>query len=479
MKYTFLLTVSAIFFATQLMAQNQFPAFPPDDVSAKTDYEQMLWQMNIVLPELPLPMDDKNLPVGATLADSTKPNGNVMYKGMRIIRSPWGLWTNYDDYSTGLFPAADSNLVWHYEPISLLKMHNGKNVKNAKEWQTKRRPEIAHDVQQYLYGFQPVTKMPAVNFKVKKNDTLDNCLQYEITGDIDVSQYPQVRNKPVIKATLRVPKSDKPVPVMIIFGWGNPLDRYWEIMSKQGWGVCIFSPNAIQPDNGAGLTSYLLGLVNKGNWRKPTDWGSIGAWSWGISRLIDCFETIDGVNSKAIGLMGHSRYGKATLFTAAFEPRIAIAFPSDAGSLGTKTNRRHWGQDVEISASASEYHWLAGAFMQWCGEEIPGQYLPRKVGKMPVDAHSLLALCAPRPVFLNGGDDSKWIDPYGVYLTGKNASPAYELLGVRGLIMNDPKPIIDKAYIDGTIAYRCHTGGHTDLPDWDAFFEFAKKFIKN
>lgn len=176
-----------------------------------------------------------------------------------------------------------------------------------------------------------------------------------------------------------------------------------------------------------------------------------------------------------IGLTGHSRYGKATLVTMAFEPRVAIGFPSDAGSLGTKINRRHWGQDLENSTGASEYHWMAGSFFKWAGELIVGQYLPRKIEKCPVDAHSLLALCAPRPVFINGGTNSTRCDPYGMYLTALYATPVYELLGKKGVIMTDPKPEIDKAYISGTIAYRYHKGGHTDAPDWPSFFEFAEK----
>jgi hypothetical protein len=265
---------------------------------------------------------------------------------------------------------------------------------------------------------------------------------------------------------------------MIVFGsFGNTVERYWETVAPHGWGVCSFSPNTVQPDNGAGLTSYLVGLINKGNWRKPGDWGAIGAWAWAIGRLIDHLETDPAVNSKAIGLTGHSRYGKATLYATAFEPRIAIAFPSDAGSLGTKMNRRHWGQDLENSGTPSEYHWMAGNFLQWCGELIPGQYLPRKVENCPVDAHSLLALCAPRPVFVNGGNQSQWSDPYGMYLTVLHATPAYELLGRKGLVMMDKKPEVDASYIEGTLGFRYHNGGHTDAPDWPAFFAFADRFI--
>jgi hypothetical protein len=467
----------------QAKAQPPFPEFPPKDVDNAMDFNQMLYQMGIKLPDLPDRKDDPNLPEGAVPANPLNPDGSWSYNGHNLNRSAWGLWDNYDDVPAGFFPGRDSYRVGQYTPVSLLKMNSGEAVTSAKDWWEKRRPEIARDVQQSLYGFfPPADKMPEVKFKVVETTGgkgNNRYIQKELTGEIDVSGYPEVRNKPVISGTLRTPASATgPVPVMIVIGgFGNTIDRYWDIVSPHGWGICTFSPNTVQPDNGAGLTSYLIGLVNRGSWRKPDDWGAIGAWTWGIGRLIDYLETDPSVNGKAIGLTGHSRYGKATLFASAFDARIAIAFPSDAGSLGTKLNRRHWGQDLENSGSPSEYHWMAGNFLQWCGELVPGQYLPRKIERCPVDAHSLLALCAPRPVFVNGGDQSQWSDPYGMYLTMLYAGPAYELLGAKGLVIRDDKPQIDVGYIEGALGYRLHAGGHTDAPDWPAFFEFAAKFI--
>jgi hypothetical protein len=463
--------------------RSAFPEFPPDDVTNLMDRDQMLSQLGIQLPKLPAKSDDPNAPANAFPADPANPEGNWTDSGRinTITRSPFGLWNNYSDRSEGLFPGPDSARVGDYTPIDLLRMKNGKRITTAEEWWKKRRPEIKEELEEALYGKMPDEKiLPAVTWDVK---TLSGgkgnraYIQKQITGTIDVSRYPQVRNKPVIIATLRTPANvTEPVPVIIFFGgFGNVTDMYWERCNSRGWGICVFDLTALQPDNGAGLTSYLIGLVNQGNWRKPDDWGTLRAWGWGVSRLIDYFETDKDVNAKMIGLNGVSRYGKATIVTMAFEPRLAIAFPGDAGSLGTKLNRRHWGQDLENSVPENEYHWMAGNFFKWAGELVPGQYLPRKIEDCPVDAHSLLALCAPRPVMMDGGTTSTWCDPFGVYLTGKFASPVYELLGVKGLVMPDPKPVTDKAYIDGTVAYRVHEGGHTDAPDWPAFLEFAAR----
>ncbi|HCC51650.1 MAG TPA: hypothetical protein DEQ30_05965 [Porphyromonadaceae bacterium] len=486
MKHVAKLSATLIFivFASfQGKSQQQFPDFPPAYIDNAMDLNQMMYQMGITLPDLPLRKDDPNLPQGAVVTDPQNPEGRWTYNGHDLNRSPWGLWDNYDDIPEGFFPGRDAFRVETYTPISLLKMKDGTPVTTEKDWWEKKRPEIEYDVQHSLYGFfPPREEWPAVKFKVVETTGgtgNGKYIQKELTGEIDVSGYPEVRDKPVITAVLRTPAvASGPVPVMIVFGgFGNTAERYWEIVSPHGWGVCSFSPNTVQPDNGAGLTSYLIGLINKGNWRKPDDWGSIGAWAWAISRLIDHLETDPAVDGKAIGLTGHSRYGKATLYTTAFEPRIAIAFPSDAGSLGTKMNRRHWGQDLENSGTPSEYHWMAGNFLQWCGELVPGRYLPRKVENCPVDAHSLLALCAPRPVFVNGGNQSQWSDPYGMYLTMLHATPAYELLGKKGLAIQDEKPEIDVAYVEGSLGFRYHNGGHTDAPDWPAFFEFAAQFI--
>ena len=474
-----LLFLTFLFSGCNLGRKSAFPDFPPNDVTSQMDRDQMLEQLGIKLPQLPPRLEDPNAPKNAFPVNPANPEGNwTDSSGINtIVRSPFGLWINYDDRSSGFYPGPDSARVGDYTPINLLKMHNGKIITTAEEWWNERRPEIKEDLEEALYGKMPDEKiLPKVTWDVKKSTGGKGnwaFIQKEITGKLDVSRYPQVRNKAEIRATLRIPANlTEPVPVYIFFG-GNAADMYWERCHPKGWGICVFDLNALQPDNGAGLTSYLIGLVNKGNWRKPDDWGTLMAWAWGVSRLVDYFETDKDVNAKMLGLNGVSRYGKATIVAMAFEPRLAIAFPGDAGSLGTVMNRRHWGEDLETSGQVSEYHWMAGNFFKWMGELNPGQYLPRKIENCPVDAHSLLALCAPRPVMLNGGTTSTWQDPYGVYLTGKYATPVYELLGVKGLVMPDPKPIVDKAYIDGKIGYRVHEGGHTDTPEWPSFLEFA------
>ena len=465
----------------------QFPASPPDDVTRTMDRDQMLWQLGINLPELPPKLEDPKAPKNTFPSDSTIPEGNWTDKAGHIItRSGHGLWNNYDDTEEGLFIGQESWRIGEYTPIDLLKMHDGTVIISIDQWWFLRRPEILKDVQEQIWGVIPADSvLPEVTWTVTTTEGGIGASAYiekTISGNIDTSRYPKVRNIPKITATLRIPSNiNGPIPVMIVIGGGyfTTIERYWEFTQPNGWGACVFNANHLQPDDGAFLTSYLIGLCNKGNWRKPTDWGTLAAWSWGISRLIDYFETDNDVDATKIGVSGHSRFGKATLVAMAYESRLAIAFPSCGGSLGTSMNRRHWGKDLENSGWDREYHWTAGNFFKWMGPLNEGKYLPRKVELCPVDAHSLLSLCAPRPVFLNAGTKDLWTDPYGIYLTGVGATPVYELLGEKGLVMTDEKPQVDEAYIKGLIGYRYHNGGHTDAPDWPAFFKFAKQYLIN
>ncbi len=478
-----IIAVLTVFFIASSVLYAQFPDFPPENVTSTQDRDQMVWQLGISFPSLPPKLDDPNAPTGSYPADESDPEGNwTDAEGNTITRSGHGLWNNYDDYSSGFFPGPDSARVGDYTPINLFQMNDSDHIiSTADEWWTIRRPEVLKDVQEQAWGVIPHDSiLPAVSWSTVTTiggSGISAYIQKEITGTIDISRFPDVRDVPVISATLRRPAAGADsVPVMIVIGFG--LDTYWDYCYPQGWGVCIFDPATLQPDNGSGLTSYLIGLCNKGNWRKPSDWGTLAAWSWGISSLVDYFETDSTVDATKIGVTGHSRYGKTALAAMAYDQRLFIAFPSDAGSLGTKMNRRHWGQNLENSGWDQEYHWMAGNFFKWMGPLYDTSYMPRKIELMPVDAHSLLSLCAPRPVFINGGNQSSWCDPYGMYLTTVETTPIYELLGKQGIIMPDDKPQLDVGYISGDLAYRYHNEGHTDAPDWPSFWEFAEKYVK-
>jgi hypothetical protein len=506
---------------------NPFPEFPPSDASnlAVMDRDQMMFQLklsgwdnrektdmyeNWILPKLKevgsnveyVPKDLENTNGTWTWSKGTSTVANIIGASVTVERTAGGLWNNYiqawepgGDYFTG---------EKFYKPLAL---HNLEGV-TPTTWWSSRRPEIFREVQK-IWGKVPDAandlkidwEVSGPTLVTEATDWFGNTTVltnpykgYTIKGTIDISGYPEVREAPVISATLRtsVNAGTSKIPVIInyamgFFGMVFDDEELWNSVAPEGIGMISFDAGSLQADNGAGLTSYLIGLVNKGNWRKPTDWGSLVAWAWGTSRLIDFFETSDlPVDPAKIGLTGHSRYGKATLVTMAYEPRVAIAFPSSSGSFGAAPSRRHLGQDLGNSQWDQEYHWMAGNFMTYIGvhESSTDGYMPRKVLDMPVDAESLIALCAPRPIFIGSGDvtGDSWVDPYGQYLSCVAASPVYELLGKKGIVMNStlpgygvPYPTVDTEYLGGDIAYRRHNGGHSAGPNYPAFIKFVKR----
>jgi hypothetical protein len=177
-----------------------------------------------------------------------------------------------------------------------------------------------------------------------------------------------------------------------------------------------------------------------------------------------------------IGLEGHSRYGKATIVAMAYEPRLAIAFVSSSGAGGAKLHRRNsYGEMVENVAAPSEYHWMAGNYLKYAGPLTPND--------LPVDAHELVALCAPRPVFISGGSTlggvpagDGWVDSKGMFLAGLHAGPVYKLLGKKPMAITEFPPV--ETFVDGDVSFRQHTAGHTPAPNWPTFLTFASRFFK-
>ena len=213
-------------------------------------------------------------------------------------------------------------------------------------------------------------------------------------------------------------------------------------------------------------------MVNKGQSRKPDDWGALHAWAWGASRALDYFETDHDVNPRQVGIEGLSCYGKAAAVAMAYEPRFAIGFIGSSGEGGVKIHRRLFGKQVENLAGSGEYHWMAGNFLKYAGPLTPND--------LPVDAHELVALCAPRPVFISSGSpqvEGQWVDAKGMFLGGVYAGPVYRLLHKKDLGQTEFPPM-ETALINGDIAFRQYSGGHTTGPNWPTFLQFADRYVQ-
>ena len=426
----------------------------------------------------------------------------------------------------------------------ILTTNGGKKVNSPKMWWEERRPEIVEDMETEVYGRLP-QHIPGVNWEVKITDRefvgRTPVIAKQLIGHVDNSEYPLISVD--INMMLVVPINVKgPVPVLMMFGrpsFPSPAqpntedmeklnDAFKEMMIKDnpemkaifdkypaytpitrlpgpsffappptgdsppteqllaaGWGYVTIEPNSIQADNGAGLTRGIIGLVNKGQPRKPDEWGSLRAWAWGAARGLDYLETDTLVDAKKIGIEGVSRYGKAALVTLAFEQRFAVGLIGSSGKGGATLHRRVFGEAVESLTGSGEYHWMAGNYLKYGASEAA---FGSKTGcDLPVDSHELIALCAPRLTFISYGipekGDAKWLDQQGSYMATAAAGSAFKLLGVRDIgvsndYMTEQMPPVLTGLLDGELAWRQHDGGHTDAPNFQYFIPWASKFLE-
>jgi hypothetical protein len=260
------------------------------------------------------------------------------------------------------------------------------------------------------------------------------------------------------------------------------LPNTWQLVAA-GWGFVLLDPASVQADDGAGITRGIIGLVNKGQPRKPEDWGALRAWAWGAGRGLDYLETDTAVDAKHVGIEGVSRYGKAALVTMAFDQRFAVVLVGSSGKGGATLWRRNWGEAVE-NITGGEYYWMAGNFMKYGASEATfGSTNP---GDIPVDSNELIALCAPRLTFISYGipekGDAKWLDQRGSFMATVDASRVFTLLGAKGLSVEGDyhsakMPPVNQGLLDGQLAWRQHDGGHTDAPNMKWFIEWVNKFI--
>ena len=376
-------------------------------------------------------------------------------------------------------------------PPDPLILKNGKKVTNAETWWQQRRPEIVEDFEREIYGRVPAN-VPNIKWEVVSTTQEMNggtaVVTKKLVGHADNSPYPKIAVN--INLTLTTPaQATRPVPVIMELALSpevlaalakrfpdmfraQPGPTWQQQVLARGWGYAEYIPTTVQADTGDALQSGIIGLTNKGQPRSLDDWGALRAWAWGASRALDYFEGDKAVDAKHVGIEGHSRYGKAALVAMAFDPRFAIGYISSSGESGAKLYRRNFGEQIGNIAGTGEYHWMAGNFIKYDGALTEDD--------LPVDANELIALCAPRPVFIGAGaiDGDGWTDPKGMFLAAVGAGPVYRLLGKRDLGTAE-FPAIETTLIDGDIAFRQHSGGHTPAPNRPTFLNFASRYMKS
>jgi Spy/CpxP family protein refolding chaperone len=372
---------------------------------------------------------------------------------------------------------------WKDTMPALMKMQNGTPVTRADQWPA-RRKEILELFEREVYGRIPAN-VPKVTWVVT-SETQGNTggiptITRQLQGRVDNSAYPAITVN--IQASFTIPaNATGPVPIFLSFGGGAAAQAI-----PRGWGSGSIQPGSIQADSGGNsLRQGIIGLTNKGQPRKPDDWGSLRAWGWGVSKLIDYFEAnpTAGVNPRAVSIEGVSRFGKAALVTMAFDERVATALVASSGEGGAKLHRHDYGEAVENLTDDDEYHWMSASFLKYGAAEAT--FGKKDAGDIPVDSHQLIALCAPRPCFISYGvppGDPAWVDAPGSYMATILASPAYEVLGKKGVGVNPadyitaPLPAVQQL-VGGELAWRQHEGGHTSGPNIVPFLDWIATYIK-
>jgi hypothetical protein len=382
---------------------------------------------------------------------------------------------------TGHVSNYDESKVAPYTLPDPLIFSNGTRVGDASAWR-RRRAEILRIYESEIYGRIPA-KTPGVTWQVTETDPAARdgaALRRRVVGTIAGAAGQQIRLMVHTPA-----KASRGVPIVLLlnFGGGPPPPPgtasrgpassgeppVADAILARGWGYATVGYQDIQPDRANTFSEGVIGLTLAAGQQQPAtdEWGTISAWAWGVSRILDYFERDALVNARQVALFGHSRLGKTALWASALDERIAAVFSSCSGEMGAALARRDWGETVDDMAQ--NFGWqFAGNFQKW-----PGRWKD-----MPVDAHMLIGLSAPRPVFVTGGTTDQWADPVGEFLATVSAGPVYRLLGGKDLGVSQLPPL-DTPVTAGDLGWHYHTGGHTATPaDWQAFLTFLGKYFK-
>lgn len=371
--------------------------------------------------------------------------------------------TNYDEAKV---PA--------YELPDPLQFDDGREVRNARQWEKKRRPQVLEVFAQEMYGHMPA-RPEGLHFSTISEETVYAGLGLRkvvrIYLDADQTHWFDV--------LIHLPKDAAgPVPMFVGLNFkGNDAtlderaDFRWpyELVLKAGMGVATAWRDSIEPDGKDSKLAEAEGVCRDGGVRswynKDGDWGAISAWAWGLSRIVDYLETDEAYDTDRLAVIGHSRLGKTALWAGANDLRFDMVISNDSGCCGAALSRRKFGETFEVIDTAFP-HWFTREFDKYKGREET----------FPADQHWLIALAAPRPVYVASATEDLWADPKGEWLAAKAAEPVYALFGMQGL--DDSMPAPDVSDGDGRIGYHIRTGKHNILAfDWQQYISFMNRHL--
>ncbi len=379
----------------------------------------------------------------------------------------------------------DESKVPEYTLPDPLLCLDGTRVTTVAEWEGHRRPELISLLETYMYGHAPA---PDAGFRwevVKANTNFRG--GKAIRRDVILHL---TADGPDVPLCIVVPKDGKKgAKHPVFFGlsfhendtiWGSArAAASWQpdTLLAHGYGLVTFRYTDAELDKAS--DRFRSSALHKHFYQKgqtapmPDEWAAVGCWAWTLSRAMDYLETDNLVDASRVALLGHSRLGKTVLWAGAIDQRFKVVIPVNSGCCGAALSRRCVGETVECVNEFS-HQWFCGNYRQFSHRE----------NEMPFDQHEVIALIAPRPVYIASAEDDQWADPRGEFLGAKGAEPVYNLYGLSGIVNDEAQaqtemPAVDTPAAAGTIGYHYRKGPHAVLPyDWEQFIRFVDKYLK-
>jgi hypothetical protein len=385
---------------------------------------------------------------------------------------------NYDEAQVGTYTLPDPLLTTR-----------GRRVTTARGWERERRPEVLALFKKHVYGEWP-GRPPGLRFAVQRVDS-------SLLGGKALRKFVRIyfredAGAPFMDVMLVVPRTTRRVPVFVTLNYGNhtttadttvplptragalpagkPVERgaaarRWPIeqLVEAGFGLAMADYGDLEPDHAQGWQTGIRTTLQAMTGLQPAQWTALGAWGWGMSRILDYLETDPLVDARQAIVQGHSRLGKAALWAGANDPRFALVISNESGEGGAALTRRNYGETLGRITTVFP-HWFLPAYARYAD----------RIAELPIDQHQLLALTAPRPLYVTSAEDDRWSDPRGEFLSAVAAAPVWALYGQGGL-GTDQYPAPNQPVHGPRIGYHLRTGPHDVTPyDWAQYMAFAR-----